>query len=102
MIDFSKLKTTCTEFEIIHLIAKRRVEMARKMNVEDEVTTAAMDIEVTHHNCPLKLQELLKADDADFGHDVFGIRRHLNRETGKLENHFHPRYAAPELEAMAS
>jgi hypothetical protein len=53
-----------------------------------------MDITACHLNgCPLRLGELLGADDANFAHDVFGIRRHLNRETGKLEDCFCPRYA---------
>ena len=54
-----------------------------------------MDICATHANgCPLKLAELLAAEDFDFSHDMLGIRRHLNRETGKLEDCFLPRYAA--------
>jgi len=58
---------------------------------------AQMDVTACHVNgCPLKLQELLEADDFNFSHDIFGIRRHLNRETGQLENCFLPRFARPE------
>ena len=54
-----------------------------------------LDISAVHSNgCPLKLAELLNAKDSDFFHDVFGIRKNLNRETGKLENDFLPRFAA--------
>ena len=56
--------------------------------------TVIMDIESTHNNgCKLNLYELLKADDYNFIHDVNGIRRHINRNTGKLEDCFIPRYA---------
>lgn len=60
----------------------------------------AMDITATHLNgCPLKLQELLAADSFNFHHDVAGIRHHLNRETGELEDFFRPRFAAKQGEA---
>jgi hypothetical protein len=53
-----------------------------------------MDLTATHLNgCPLKLQELLEADDFNLIHDVFGIHRHLDRNTGKLKNCFLPRFA---------
>lgn len=53
-----------------------------------------MDLSATHASgCPLKLDELLNANDSDFGHDIHGIRRHINRETGRLEGCFLPRFA---------
>lgn len=52
-----------------------------------------MDIESTNQNCPLRLQELLDADDLNFYHDLTGIHKNLNRKTKKLENCFVPRYA---------
>jgi hypothetical protein len=42
---------------------------------------------------PLYLRELLNAPPFDFAHDIYGIRRHLNRETGQLANCFVPRYS---------
>jgi hypothetical protein len=55
---------------------------------------AMMDVTATHNNGrPLQLAALLSASDGDFGHDVFGIRRFLNRDTGQLMNGFVPRYA---------
>jgi hypothetical protein len=51
-----------------------------------------MDITACHANGnPLNLDKLLAADDFNFCHDVFGIRNHLDRETGKLVGHFRPR-----------
>jgi len=52
-----------------------------------------LDIEVANRDCPLKLQELLDADDANFYHDIIGIGQHLNRQTRKLGNCFIPRFA---------
>ena len=52
-----------------------------------------MDLDYADQDCPLDLSALLEAPDSDFAHDVFGIRRHLNRQTKKLEGHFLPRYA---------
>ena len=55
----------------------------------------AMDLTAVHANGrKLKLAELLAADDFNFCHDVNGIRRHLNRQTGQLENCFVPRFTA--------
>lgn len=60
-----------------------------------------MDLTAVHANgCPLRLGALLEAHPFDFAHDIGGIRRHLNRETGQLEDHFLPRYAAPERERV--
>jgi hypothetical protein len=88
--------TTRDEHRLIMAIADRATTMglASKPRVEYARTDAEMDITAAHANgCPLRLSELLVAKPFDFAHDVFGIRRHLNRETGQLENCFVPRYA---------
>lgn len=55
---------------------------------------ARMDVTTVHVNdTRLRLRDFLEAPVADFGHDFFGIRRNLNRRTGKLENNFVPRFA---------
>ena len=54
-----------------------------------------MDITATHLNgCPLMLSDLLTAPAGSFWHDIGGIQRHINRDTGALEDFFLPRYAA--------
>lgn len=59
------------------------------INREDSI----MDLTAAHCNgCPLKLAEFLKADPGNFAHDFFGIRRFLDRETGKLTECFLPRF----------
>jgi hypothetical protein len=91
MINWTNDKNT---MELQSKIADRAIKMARTIGIKIDKITMVMDIDACHSNgCPLKLEELLKADDYNFGHDVFGIRRHMNRETGKLENCFLPRYS---------
>jgi hypothetical protein len=83
------------EMRTIQSIAERAAAMALSHNKTYPVVDAAMDITAAHANgCPLRLDDLLAAEPFDFAHDVFGIRRHLNRMTGKLENCFRPRFAA--------
>jgi len=87
-------KVTDENFKIIHKIAKRAVQMADVHGVDYPMMDAHMDLTATHMNGnPLRLADLLVADDANFAHDVFGIRRHINRRTGQLENCFVPRFS---------
>jgi hypothetical protein len=91
-------KFTASKFEqeLIVRIAKRAVVLAKSYNVDYPQVTAVMDIEATHCNgSPLDLNALLDAPLGDFSHDVFGIRRHLDRETGKLGDCFSPRCSMP-------
>ena len=63
-----------------------------KKNYSDKLSMM-MDISTADEDYPLKLQELLDADDGNFYHDLIGIGNNLNRQTKKLENCFIPRYA---------
>ena len=82
----------------IHKIAVRAVKLADDKSLFrlGEIYTLLdcdMDLTACHANgCPLKLKDLLEANPGDFGHDVFGIRKNLNRETGELGNCFLPRF----------
>lgn len=54
-----------------------------------------MDLTACHANgCRLDLAGLLAADDFNFAHDIAGIHANLDRSSGRLTNHFVPRYAA--------
>ena len=89
------LKWDCSkeELETILKISFRAHRMNKNYRRED----ASLDVNCCHSNGnPLRLKELLEADDFNFAHDVFGIARHLNRDTGKLENHFLPRFSQPQ------
>lgn len=96
-----KFDATYLEHETIIKIAKRAEEIAGKNQIEiSSRMHIVMDIEATHCNgCRLKLDELLAFPDFDFVHDVWGIMRHLDRETGQLTNCFLPRCSAPEAVA---
>lgn len=83
--------------QVITEIAKRATALAAKHDGVYPMLEAQMDVTAAHANgMPLCLDRLLAADDFNFAHDVFGIRRHLNRQTGQLENFFVPRFASPE------
>lgn len=90
-----------TDAAKIDKIAKRAVAMAQERQIDYDKMTARMDVMACHLNGnPLDLDKLLGADDFNFSHDVFGIARHINRSTGKLENFFVPRCSMPERETV--
>lgn len=93
-------KATRAEFQTIVAIAKR-AETMQPTCMEHSRTDWLMDITACHLNgFPLRLDDLLAADDMNFAHDVFGIRRHIDRETGKLLDCFLPRFADLSVEAQ--
>jgi hypothetical protein len=74
----------------IHRIAKRWATMTGQALLDTD-----MDITACHLNgCPLDLAKLAAFDDANFGHDVGGIRHYIHHDTGELTNCFVPRCAA--------
>lgn len=94
---FAKFNASKFEHSIIRGIAARAVKMARENGVEYDQQSAEMDVTACHCNgCPLELDRLRDADAGTFGHDVFGIRRHINRTTGELGGMFLPRTALPQ------
>jgi len=93
------MKFTATREELTKIseIADRAIAIADKFGLPTNKMNLVMDLEVAHSNdTPLDLQALAAADDTNLAHDVFGIRSHLNRRTGKLEDGFAPRYSAPQ------
>ena len=92
MISF---KVSKDEMLKIRKLSAKAVSLAEKIGVDYKMTDIAMDLTACHANgCKLKLEELLSADEFNFAHDVFGIRRHLDRDTGELKDCFLPRFAA--------
>jgi len=69
---------------------------ATLMNFESRGSSrleVTMDLTACHLNgCRLDLDGLLTATPSDLIHDVAGIMRHINRQTGQLEDCFLPRY----------
>jgi len=80
------------EMETIALIVTRA---KRECFSQRSLLSLNMDITACHCNGnKLRLNELLKADTYNFAHDICGIVGNINRETGKLENCFLPRFSA--------
>ena len=76
---------------ILQCVARAK-RLYLKNSVALDVLDLNMDLCATHANgCPMDFRKLLDAPDFDFLHDIAGIRRHMNRETGQLENAFLPR-----------
>lgn len=75
------------------LIGERAAAIAARFGVELDAVTTAVMIEDVHRKTPLRLQALLEADDFNFVHDVFGIRKHYDAATGAIDNRFLPRFA---------
>lgn len=89
------------EADIVESIVERAVSIAASAGWTYQRLEARMDIIVCHkYGCRMNLKALMNADDLQFSHDVFGIRRHLNRTTGRLDaihgykGEFVPRFAA--------
>lgn len=87
---------------LINKIVERAMAIYEKNDIGRDAMDITMDIEACHLNgCPLRLAEMLVADDFNFMHDIGGINRHLNRQTGKLMNCFLPRFAKPARRRVA-
>jgi len=87
---------TCSEIDrtTIRAIARRARDLLLSLGVDRDAIDIDMDLVATHCNGnPLRLADLRAADDFNLMHDISGIARHLNRETGKLENCFLPRFS---------
>ncbi len=76
--------------ELIHKISKRAAK-----DIKADATSTMMDLLVVHDEIGLDLEKLLNADTFNLSHDIFGIARHLNRQTFELEDCFLPRCAKP-------
>lgn len=91
-------KATKQEYELIGKIVDRAEAMANEHGLANfDARATDMDLTACHANgCPLDFQKLLEFDDSNFGHDVFGITRFIDRKTGELGDCFLPRCARPE------
>jgi hypothetical protein len=84
---------TSEEHDLLMQVVSRAIRELR--DYPDEPRTLIMDLNACHSNgCPLDFAGLLKATLYEFGHDIYGIRKAIDRRTGKLtEDVFMPRYA---------
>ena len=84
------------EYEMFSKIADRAIALAKEHGTVIEKFTMVMDIDNAHKQIPMDLNAFLAMPMVDFAHDAFGIRRHMNRRTGQLEDCFVPRCALRE------
>lgn len=78
--------------DLIHKIAERAVALPGFQRTKTTKLDITMDLSATHANgTPLNLDKLLAFDDFNFAHDLYGIYRHLDRDTGELMDCFMPR-----------
>lgn len=75
-------------------IAKRACRLAARAGIYINAGQLVCDLLLAHTASPLDLEALEAADDFPMSRDVFGIRKHLDRETGALGGGFVPRHAA--------
>lgn len=84
--------------EIIASIVRRAEALAIQHGGSVDRMSLTMDMMACHANgTPLRLADLLAADDFNFSHDVFGIRRHIDRDdssptAGQMLDCFLPRF----------
>lgn len=97
MATMEEIKLSKEDVDLILKVATKAEAMYNSVGVQRDRIEIYMDLKLCHGNCPLDLQAMLDADENgyayDFSHDIGGIARHLNRDTGKLEDFFMPRFA---------
>lgn len=81
------------EMLLIDKITERALKAFKTIGIERERMQVEMDIVFTYGLCCLRLKDLSEASRADFAHDILGIDKNLNRETGKMDNFFLPRFS---------
>lgn len=80
------------ELDIIEQIVFRYISLAPDSGQGEHMLF--MTLEFAHEQHPLMLDALLIATEEDFLHDVGGIAKNFNRNTGNYNACFWPRYAA--------
>jgi hypothetical protein len=88
---------TKQEAEIIRDIHRRAMETADRLGHPLHAFTLALDLAACHATTPLRLLDLRDADEVNFVHDIYGISAHMDRDKGRLDGLFTPRYAKPRI-----
>lgn len=82
--------------KLVRAIAIRAAKLDKDFNGRAAQGVMHHEMNVTAIHCNgnrLRLIDLLEADDLNFVHDVFGIDRHIDRDTGRLDSLFVPRFS---------
>lgn len=79
--------------QLIAAIAKRAESECKFPRI-----VAILDVDYADQDVGLDLDKLLAFDAFNFAHDIFGINKHMNHQTFKLDNCFLPRSTRPSKE----
>ncbi|WP_368370240.1 DUF6874 family protein [Acetobacter persici] len=93
-----KFDATPAEMRIIKRISRRAAVLLRHRGTAQNYgvirRSVIMHLNAVHSNgCRIDFERLVKADDFNLLHDVVGIARHIDPETGRLTQCFLPRFA---------
>ncbi len=73
----NRSKASERDLQLITDIAKRGARLSARYGTPLSAPGLAAVMLKAHELVPLDLERLLKADDGNFGHDVFGCWRHI-------------------------
>lgn len=73
-------------------IANRAISVAEENNIKLDRVRTFIAVGMAHEKNPLELDSLLKADNLNFIHDLFGILNHIDLNTGEMRDSFLPRF----------
>ena len=89
-----KFNANSTDLALIERIVDRGMSMPWLAASYGSRLDMFMDVTAVHLNGnPLRLKDMLAADDFNFAHDMSGICNCLDRATGQLTNSFSPRFS---------
>lgn len=89
-IDWSALSNE--ELNLLNEITQRAVLVARENKVPLSPLHTLTSLGTTQIHHPLRLRDLLAADEDELMHEVLGIVQNLDPDTGRLEGLFSPRF----------
>lgn len=92
---YRSIETSATDMTLIMQIARRADETLQAKGQHGFCRlTMLMELEICHHYHPIDLQPLLVSRWDHFIHDLGGIKRNLDRNTGELKDGWTPRHIA--------
>ena len=93
MFIYSKVKTSAADLQLITEIAARvERQLQKKGGYGFSQLACIRELETVHHLYPLRLQAMRDAIWSHLIHDIGGIKRHLDRDTGELMDGWVPRF----------